>query len=103
MRVADLQTIFDYNYWADERILSAAAGLTPEEFTAETRFPYGSLRRVLVHILFGERRYLAECQERAFTGTRAEEFPDVASLTAQWWRDAAEMRAYLASLSEEDL
>ena len=62
MRAADLRVIVDHNYWADERVLSAAAGSTPAEFTADTRFPHGSLRGALVHVLGEERRYLAGCQ-----------------------------------------
>jgi uncharacterized damage-inducible protein DinB len=103
MRAADLQVIVDYNYWADERVLSTAAGLTPAEFTADTRFPHGSLRAALVHVLGEERRYLAGCQGRDFVAPRANDFPDVDSLTEQWRRDEAQMRAYLTSVTEEEL
>jgi uncharacterized damage-inducible protein DinB len=62
MRVADIQTLYDYNYWATERILRTAAGVTDEQFATPTRFPWGSLRGTLVHILAGERFWLSRWQ-----------------------------------------
>ena len=51
MRVADIQELFDYNAWANERILTAAAEITDKQFVAPTRFPGGSLRGSLLHII----------------------------------------------------
>ncbi len=32
MNVADVRDLFDYNYWANGRVLDAAARLSPEAF-----------------------------------------------------------------------
>src|SRR4051812_10250362 len=103
MRVADLQLLVQHNYWANERILNLATAITPEQFTASTRFPHGSLRGALVHMLSAERRYLAACQEREPAYPREEDFPSVARLAEQWQHDEVAFRAYLATTTADAL
>ena len=104
MRVADIQELFAYDAWANERILTAAAGITAEEFTAPTRFPRESLRACLLHILSAARFHLSQWEggsPRAALATS--DFPDVASITAQLALDEAELRSFLATLIDTDL
>ena len=49
MQASDLNFLFAYNAWADQRILAAAANLTQEQFLAPTTLSWGSVRDVLVH------------------------------------------------------
>ena len=83
MQATDLITLYDYNYWANRRILSAAAKLTPEQFLAPTTLSWGSVRDVLVHALGAEWIWRQRCQAGA-TPT---------SLPARWstpsWRSPA--------------
>jgi uncharacterized damage-inducible protein DinB len=107
MQVADLLTLYDYNDWANERMLRTSASLTTEQFTARTRFPHGSLRATLVHTLNAESIWLDFWQ-----GTlpevwppflREEAFPDLATLCGRWRQKEAERRAYFATVSDSDL
>ena len=34
MNIAAIHSLFDYNYWVNQRILDTAAGLSTEQFTA---------------------------------------------------------------------
>ena len=54
MNKADIVTLYDYNYWANGRILNAAARVTPEQFIAPAGLSHGSLRGTLVHTLGAE-------------------------------------------------
>lgn len=54
MNKNDVQTLIDYNKWANNRILQAAAQVTAEQFTAPARLSFGSLRGTLVHTLATE-------------------------------------------------
>lgn len=104
MHVSEIRALFDYNAWANERLLAAAAGLTAEEFTAPTRFPRGSLRGSLLHILNAVRFHLAHWEGGPpRPALAANDIPDVAALAARVERDEATLRAFLATLTDADL
>ena len=54
MNIQDILTIYEYNYWANKRILAKCKDVTQEQFLAPAKFPYGSLRGTVVHILDAE-------------------------------------------------
>ncbi len=104
MRVTDFQALFDYNAWANDHILTAAAALTDEEFLAPTRFPGASLRGCLVHILAALRFHLASWEGVPLNADlAASDFPDVASLAARLAREDLALRAFLGTLTDADL
>lgn len=104
MRVADMQDLFDYNAWANGRILTAAAGITDEQFIAPTRFPGASLRGCLLHVVNALRFHLASWQEQPpRPDLAAVDFPSVATLATQWMRDEAALRDFLTTLTDADL
>ncbi len=104
MNKADIETIFEYNYWANSRILAAVSKVSEEQWVAPTAFPHGSLRATLVHILDGEYgwRILLERAEET-EDLNAKDFPTLASLKERWRYEEGRMRAYLASLTDQDL
>jgi len=105
MNVSDLMTLYDYNYWANRRILAAAAQLSPEEFVAPQNLSWGSIRDVLVHTLGAEWLWRIRCQEHRSPSTMLDpqQFPTVESIATRWAEEEKAMRAYLASLTEDDL
>jgi uncharacterized damage-inducible protein DinB len=104
MRVADIQILYDYNYWATDRILHTAASITDEQFTAPMRFPWGSLGGTLVHILAAERfwLYLWQGLSPRPDPTRGD-YPTLVTLRERWPHDEADLRSYLATLTDADL
>src|SRR5690242_9506137 len=54
MNISDIQTLYDYHYWATQRILSAAARVSAEQFVAPCAYKLGSLRGTLAHLLDAE-------------------------------------------------
>ena len=48
------RTQFDFLYWARDRVLAAADGLTEEEYARPNGFTYKSLRGILTHALLAE-------------------------------------------------
>ena len=54
MSLEDLQTLYDYGYWANERLFQAIAQLAPEDFTRAAAGGHGSIRNTLVHALSAE-------------------------------------------------
>ncbi|QXD15750.1 DinB family protein [Rhodocaloribacter litoris] len=104
MTVNDLRLLFDYSYWANERLFRVILQLTPEEFTRSVAGSYGSVRNTLVHVLSTEWGWLDRCggPER---GPRLEvdDYPTVASLIEAWRRIEAYMRGFLDGLKDQDL
>ena len=62
---SDLRRLYDYNYWANGKLLAVVSQLTPEEFTREVSGSYGSIRNSLVHVLSAEWGWLDRCGGRA--------------------------------------
>lgn len=51
MRVADLETLYDYNYWARDRVLEAAQYVSPHNLSRELGISYSSILGSMTHIL----------------------------------------------------
>ncbi len=107
MKQADIVTIFEYNYWANRLILTAASKVSPEQFSASSTFPRGSLRGTLVHIMdaeFGWRTLLenaGKTEHWSAPDLLESDFPTLASIEARWRDEEAAMRRYLATLNDE--
>jgi uncharacterized damage-inducible protein DinB len=104
MRLIDLERLYAYHYWANRRLLQAAAQLTPEQFTQDVAGSYGSIRNTLVHILSAEWGWLDRCGGPP-RGDRlkAEDYPTLNSVVETWSRVERDMRAFLARLTEDQL
>lgn len=104
MNVADLRIIYDYNYWARDRILAAAARVSPEQYAAPADYPYGGLRGTLLHILDAEKSWLHQWEHGSWTPDLLEaDYPTLGMLQEAWGQEEAAMRAFLAHLTEDDL
>ena len=51
MKIDEIKLLYDYNDWADARILAGCARVTPEQYAAPASYGRGGLRATLVHIL----------------------------------------------------
>jgi uncharacterized damage-inducible protein DinB len=106
MQAEDIQILFSYNYWANERIFRAAEHLSDEQFVAPARFGYGnSLCDILVHTMGAEWMWRKRCQKNISPPAlpRADAFPTLASLRIHWHEEEQQMRAFLDTLRDEDM
>jgi uncharacterized damage-inducible protein DinB len=104
MNIQDIHLLYEYNYWANKRILTASANVAQEQFLAPASFPYGGLRGTSLHILDTEWgwRSLFQSIDTA-TDLKEEDFPTVAAFESHWKEEEKAMRAYLANLTNEDM
>ncbi len=105
MNIQDILLIYEYNYWANKRILAASEKVTEKQFLAPASFPFGGLRGTVVHILdaeFGWRTFFQKNDWSVPELTEAE-FPTFASVQERADTEEKEMRAYLATLRDEDM
>jgi uncharacterized damage-inducible protein DinB len=104
MQIQDMLILYEYNYWANGRILAAGANASPEQFLAPAAYDLGSLRRTLLHTLDTEYGWRMLCQHQIFTPDLAEdEFPTLDMLAQRWREEERTMRDYLAGLADDDL
>lgn len=105
MRTNEIMTMYDYNYWANHRILQAATKISPKQFTARARMRYRSIRGALVQILNTEWQWRVRCEEgqTPFPLLEAKNFSTAESLQEPWQEEEQTMRSYLAGLTDEDL
>jgi uncharacterized damage-inducible protein DinB len=106
MRQSELATLFDYMYWANRRILAAAARLTVAQFTLPSVIAGRDLRATLVHTLDTECSWRLRLQGGEGESSKplaVSDYRNVAALAEHWARDEAEMRAWVASLDDDVL
>ena len=104
MQVAELVALYDYYYWANGKILAQAEQVTPEQWSGPPPFGHLGLQATLLHMVEVERGWRSSwMKEDDFTPIELAEIPDAASLAARWREEEAITRAYLASLSDDDL
>ena len=114
MKIDEIKLLYDYNDWADGRILAACARVSPEQYAAPDSYGRGGLRAIMVHILdnIWQQRitlqgYYQEplADEAAYDATELHEdaFPTLALLQERWLIEQREMWAYLDTLTEETL
>ncbi|MCY3917904.1 MAG: DinB family protein [Chloroflexi bacterium] len=104
MNRQDIELLFRYNDWANDRILDTAEALSSEQLTTPNDLGWGSLRGALVHLLDAEYVWRNLLKDGAHVEwLQQEDFPAVASIRARWHEERAAFWPYLAGLSDEDL
>jgi uncharacterized damage-inducible protein DinB len=102
--VEQLGSLVAYNRWANTRLLQAAEKLSVEERERDLRASFGSLQGTLIHILWGERRWLQIWLDGTFLPEPIPgEYPDFASLRSAWTYHEAAYAAYLLGLTQAQL
>jgi uncharacterized damage-inducible protein DinB len=103
MRVSDIRTLYDYNFWANRRILDAAARI-PAELFSIAALGACKLRETLEHVMVAESMWRQRWE--GSTPDRADfpaEFATIEDLIVRWRAEDQLLAAYLDTLSDADL
>ena len=104
MNLQDIRDMYDYNCWANRRLLAMASKVTHEQFTAPSSHSYSTLQRTLVHTLDTEWGWRLVLQGEGFTPElKAEDFPTVSAIQTRWQQEEKDMWAFIDSLTDDDL
>ncbi len=122
MKVEDIRLVYAYNYWANQRIITACANVSQEQYVAANAVSnFGSLRATLVHTLDSEfgwflvfEKYfvpadlmksgsLPAAQKWEVAELTESDLPTFDALKARWQEQEGTMRVYLDRLRDEDL
>lgn len=105
MKAEEIRLLFDYNYWANARILDTAAKAGAKIYGAPGKLSHGGLRETLVHLLSAEWVWRQRVQEGVSPTQTLDprEFSSLDVLRKRWAEEEGAMRAYLGGLSDADL
>ena len=104
MNKKDIHVLYEYNRWANARILGAAAKISEAQFLAPGEFGHGGLRGTLVHTLFGEWIWRMRWQGSApNVRLKPEDFPTFASLKTRWLEEEMKLMEFVEGLTEKRL
>ena len=86
MEINSIQILFDYNQWANERLLRKAARLSSANLTEPCWLSQGDVMGTLVHMLDAEWYWRNACQTGLAPGERLSKdmFPDMQALIERW-------------------
>src|SRR5256885_11155574 len=101
MHVTDLERLYEYNYWANTKLLGVVAQLTPEQYTQSIAGSYGSIRNTLVHVMSAEWGWLDRCGGAKRSG-RPEPvgYATMGSTVGEWTPVARWRREFLFRLKD---
>jgi len=109
MHRTDIEDLFAYTAWANDRVLDAAASLSDDELRADRKISHGSILGTLTHMAGAEWIWLERWHGRSPSGPQAweqwlpERWRAVAELRARWNELADDRRALLARLTDAEL
>ena len=105
MQKKEILLLYEYNYWANARVLDAAANVAEPQFVTAANLSHGSLRGTLLHMLSAEWIWRMRCQEgispSAFLSEQ--EMPTLAMIRSRWQTEEQAMRSFLQGLADQDL
>lgn len=107
MTPEQIRELYDFNAWANQRVLDSCAALRPEQFVRTIVSSYPSVRETLAHIVTGEwvwlELWLGRMHPAPERKSFAEQFTDIGSIRAGWSEVEKERRRFLDTLTPADL
>ena len=112
----DIQLLYEYDRWANNRVLQAVSALRVEQFTRDLGGSFRSVRDTLVHIIGGEWIWLAYWKEPPHSSTlladlrkrrdalfNPDAVPTVAAVQAKWVEVEKEQAEFVNRVTSESL
>ena len=104
MNPAEMIGLYEYNAWADRRVLEAASALSAEQFTQPLGSSFSSVRDTLGHIYGVEWLWLERFQGRSPSAIPdAKRFEHVHQLKSSWVEFEPVLLSFVRGLTQEDL
>jgi uncharacterized damage-inducible protein DinB len=104
MKKDEILTLYQYNTWANGRILHTTSQVNQEQFLAPSSFSHGGLRGTLVHTLFAEWIWRRRWEGHSPTEwMKPEDFPTFETLRERWDTETKNLMAFVENLSENSL
>lgn len=112
----DTRLLYEYDRWANARVLRAASALSAEQFTRDLGGSFRSVRDTLVHILGGEWGWLTYWKEPSHSPAflqdlrarlealfNPDKYPNLAAVRQKWMEVESELAEFVNGLTGESL
>ena len=112
----DIQLLYEYDRWANNRVLQAVSTLSVEAFTRDLGGSFGSVRDTLVHIICGEWGWLTIWKEPSVSSafvtdlwarldnlSPSNAFPGLAAVQLKWAEVERDQAQFVEGLTNESL
>lgn len=99
-----VRLLYDYNHWANERLLAVAETAPRERLSERVGASFDSIHGTLAHVLGAEILWLSRW--RGVSPPRllgGEDFDNLAAIRARWTAQQHELQAFLDDLTPEKL
>jgi uncharacterized damage-inducible protein DinB len=116
MNKDDIQLLYEYEHWANNRVLQAVSALGAEQFTRDLGGSSCSVRDTLVHIVSGEwgwleywkstshsPAFLTDLRNRRDALFNPDMFPNIAAVRSKWEEVEKEQTEFVNRLTNEAL
>ena len=116
MTKSEIQLLYEYDRWANSRVLQAVSTLNAEEFTRDLGGSFRSVRDTLMHIVEAERGWLTCWKEPSPNSTFVIDFwakhnarfnpeasPDLAAVRLRWAEVEREQIEFVNRVTDESL
>ena len=116
MNKDDIHLLYEYDRWANNRVLHAASALSTEQFTRDLGGSFRSVRDTLVHIIGGEWGWLTYWKEPVPSASfltdlwnrhdvlfSSDSFPDITGVKSKWAEVEREQVEFVNRVTNESL
>lgn len=105
MHTTEMILFFEYNRWANARVLTVCAEIPSEQIFAPAQVSFGSLMGTLAHVYAAERSWRLRLQERVSPAKleTAADFDSLDDLRVRWQEEEQRMQSFVEGLAENDL
>lgn len=104
MRPGEICMMYQYGYWAFEKIWVCVSQLSDEQFSQELDYSHGSIRNQVVHLMIATQRWFSRLKgESPPPYPLLDDFSTRAAAKSKWDELRIDSITYLESLSESDL
>src|SRR4051794_21413534 len=100
MTVNDLETLYDYSYWANARLFPVVSALTTEEFVKRVAGSWGSVRNTLVHMMSAEGGWLERAGgPKRGAALQPDDFPTLPHVVGYWAAQERNVRRFIGGMT----
>jgi len=104
MKSNEIITIFDYNFWAFERVWECIFQISDEQFVREIDYSTGSIRNIVVHVMSGNHVWMSVLKGIEFPPRLTfDDFDTLSKAKAKWDELKLEFLGHLNSIEQERL
>ena len=99
----EIQLLYEYDKWADLKLLEVIAALKKDQYKKDLGSSFGGIHETIVHILSADRIWFDRWTGKTPVLIKAEDLPTIEVVKKQWDAYHCEIGNFVRSLTEEKL